>query len=59
MATKFSSEGTEVMKTEEAYFAALQKDARLLQFIENQTEALCIAAVQKDGYVLYCVKDQT
>ena len=46
-------------RSEEKALAKISTDGNLLQYVKNQTEAICVAAVEQDGYALKYVNNQT
>ena len=57
---KYNLEGRLIRKwTQEESIAAVQQNGYTLQYVHNQTEAICIAAVQQNGYTLRYVHNQT
>ena len=45
------------LKGKEA-LAKVKQDGDALQYVEEQTEAICLAAVKQDGYALQYVREQ-
>ena len=43
----------------EASMEAVKRNGYALQYVKDQTEAICLEAVKEDGYALRYVKDQT
>ena len=46
------------LKDKEA-LAAVEQDGYALQYVEKQTEAICLEAVKQNGYALQYVREQT
>lgn len=42
-----------------AVLKAVEQDGYALQYVKDQTEAICLKAVERHGYALRYVKDQT
>ena len=49
----------EAILSAEAALEAVQRHGYALQYVKDQTEAVCLEAVKVDGYALRYVKDQT
>jgi len=47
-----------IIDTDES-LSAVKQDGYSLQFVKDQTEAICLEAVKQDGDSLQYVKDQT
>ena len=45
--------------TTEAALKAVEKNGYALQYVRDQTEAVCLKAVEETGYALQYVRDQT
>ena len=45
--------------SEEEILEAVKQNGLALQFVKNQTEAICLAAVKEYGYALNYIKKQT
>ena len=54
MKIKFSA----ILTTEEA-LKAVERNGYALQYVRDQTEAVCLKAVEANGYALQYVKDQS
>ena len=54
MKIKFSA-----ILTLDSALKAVERNGDALQYVKDQTEAVCLKAVERNGYALQYVKDQT
>jgi len=49
----------QIIESENDALKAVEQNGYALQYVKDQTEAVCLKAVEQDGYALRYVKDQT